>query len=231
MADTIRFALGDPEGLSSLSWRVWVTREGDAYIACRDNYRELKVSLHQSGRWRIGLTTEGAEATKHLRPPGVDRAWDVWSRPTATEGVIIGYRILFLPSEFAVSPTIRQTLDWTRVEFVGAPPAGWITVATVSINDPEVVMLVEGAGDQAASFLDLPNGHRLQLTFHTEILGDDFRRSIARGYQDALRKTLAAGVAAPPQGRLFITGNRGDERFAVEVNVTRPEPDPLRLSN
>jgi len=62
---TIRFALGEASGLSSLSWRVWVSG-ADAYISCRDNYRVLKVSLHRSGRWRIGLTSAGADATAHF---------------------------------------------------------------------------------------------------------------------------------------------------------------------
>jgi len=226
---TIRFALGEPEGLSSLSWRVWVNQNGDSYIACRDNYQELKVSLHRSGRWRIGLTVEGANATAHLRPAGEDRAWDVWDRPPSSGGITVGCRILFLPSEFSVTPELRRTLNWKHVEFLGVPVTGWITVATVSINEPGAEMLVDGAGDQAAGFLPMPTGERLQLTLHTEILGEDFRRSIATGFQRALSQMMVTGTRPPPESRLFITGARGGARFAVEANVTRPDPDPLRL--
>jgi hypothetical protein len=226
---TIRFALGDPKGMSSLSWRVWVTPAGDAYIGCRDNYQVLKVSLHRSGRWRMGLTADGAAATAHLRPPGADRAWDVWDRPDAVGGVTIGYRILFLPSESVVTPALRQSLDWKKVEFLSVPMSGYITVATVSINDPDVQMLVDGAADQAAGFLDMPDGKRLQLTLHTEVLGEDFRCAIAAGFQQGLALMRAAEVVAPSEGRMIITGTRGDARFAVEARVGRPDPDPLRL--
>jgi len=105
---------------------------------------------------------------------------------------------------------------------------GYITVATVSINDPGIDMRVDGAGDQAAGFLDMPDGKRLQLTVHTEVLGDDFRRAIADGYQLMLAQMRAADVPVA-EGRLLVTGSRGDSRFAVELNTVRPEPDPLRL--
>jgi hypothetical protein len=59
---TLRFAVGDSVGLSSNSWRVWAKRDDDVYIVCRDNYKELKVSLH-GHRWRVGVTDVGAKAT------------------------------------------------------------------------------------------------------------------------------------------------------------------------
>ena len=33
----VRFAVGDPNGVTSNSWRIWTSKHGDVYIACRDN--------------------------------------------------------------------------------------------------------------------------------------------------------------------------------------------------
>ena len=56
-----RFAIGPPDGLTSNSWRIWSTKHGDVYISCRDNFTEAKVSLHTSGRWRMGFTSQAIE--------------------------------------------------------------------------------------------------------------------------------------------------------------------------
>ena len=58
----VRFAVGPTkDGLTSNSWRMWTEKRGDVYdlyLKCRDNFREAKVSLHASGRWRMGFTEE-----------------------------------------------------------------------------------------------------------------------------------------------------------------------------
>jgi hypothetical protein len=229
MASELRFALGGEHGLSSLSWKVWA-HGPDAYIACRDNYKELKVSLHGE-RWRVGVTGEKAAATAHLRRPGQDRAWMVWDRPAPEDGVTVGYRLLFFPSESTLTPAMRAGLKWRGVEFVGVPARDWITVVTISINEPGVVMAVDGAGDQAAALLDMPAGRRLQVSFHTEILGSDFRDAVAQGYRTTLQHMSEEGVPVVADGRLFVTGMRGADHFACELNVTRPSPDPFQLNS
>ena len=50
----LRVAVGTPTGPSTHSWRVWV-QDQDVYVKCRDNLRELKVSLHASGIWAGGI--------------------------------------------------------------------------------------------------------------------------------------------------------------------------------
>jgi hypothetical protein len=62
----IRFAVGHPDGLTSNSWRVWTSPAGDVYISCRDNFKEAKVSLHASGRWRMGFTEKAVEKNARL---------------------------------------------------------------------------------------------------------------------------------------------------------------------
>lgn len=45
-----RFAIGDAEGLTSNSCRIWVGSITDVYLAFGDMFKEAKVSLHASGR-------------------------------------------------------------------------------------------------------------------------------------------------------------------------------------
>jgi hypothetical protein len=73
----VRFAVGPPNGLTSNSWKLWANRKGDVYIACRDNFKEAKVSLHASGRWRMGFAASALIKKVNL-PPVQNRAWEVW---------------------------------------------------------------------------------------------------------------------------------------------------------
>jgi hypothetical protein len=68
-------------GMSSNSWRFWTERTGDAYLACRDNFKEAKVSLHTSGRWRMGWDANAVAKNPALLDSGQDRAWEKWEQP------------------------------------------------------------------------------------------------------------------------------------------------------
>lgn len=69
----VRFAVGAPDGLTSNSWRLWTSKAGDIYLKWRDSMGETKMSLHASGRWRMGLTDEAVRARPGLVPAGRDR--------------------------------------------------------------------------------------------------------------------------------------------------------------
>jgi len=60
---TLRFAMGSPNGPRSSTWSIiGHKRTRDLYIGCRSNMHEVKVSLHESGRWRFGYTAVAAAA-------------------------------------------------------------------------------------------------------------------------------------------------------------------------
>lgn len=224
----LRFAVGDPTGLSSNSWRVWTKQDGDVYICCRDNYGEFKVSLH-GDRWRCGFSAQGAAATAHLRPGGEDRAWDKWERPASASGVTIGYRLAFVASELAMGPAARRKNNWDKVEFLGGPPAGGLTLVTVTINEPNVEWEVSGG---TARFLDLPGDGRVQVGIQSGPLTPHFRRDLQISYRRALQ--ISSGISdemkAYPTARILLTGeDPSGAHFATEVFYHRPHPDPLEL--
>lgn len=90
----IRFAIGTPMGPSTNSWRVWVQGR-DIYVKCRDNFGEVKASLHASGNWRFGFTEEFSASIPYLLPDGQDRVWTKW-RPGLEDPLqpVIGLQIV-----------------------------------------------------------------------------------------------------------------------------------------
>lgn len=74
--EPLRFALIMKNGLTSHSWKVF-THGGDAYVVCRESMREIKVSLHESGRQHIAFT----KGSGHEMTPG-SRFWNTWSEPS-----------------------------------------------------------------------------------------------------------------------------------------------------
>lgn len=100
----VRFAVGSPDGLTSNAWKIWTSKHGDIYIACRDNFKEAKLSLHASGRWRMGFTTEAVSKVGDLLPKDQNRAWSVWDKPRATlpAETVRAFQLIFPTSELGV---------------------------------------------------------------------------------------------------------------------------------
>ena len=89
----LRFAVIMKNGLTSHSWTV-VTHGGDAYVACRESMKEVKVSLHESGEQHIAFT----KGSGHEMTPG-SRFWNRWSQPSPQRrppapSVVFGYRVI-----------------------------------------------------------------------------------------------------------------------------------------
>ena len=71
----LRFAVIMKNGLTSYSWNIF-TRGGDAYVVCRETMKDIKVSLHESGRQHIAFT----KGSGHEMTPG-SRFWNTWTEP------------------------------------------------------------------------------------------------------------------------------------------------------
>lgn len=140
----IRFAIGDPNQLSTYSWRIWTQKEknkdvSSIYIMCRDIFKEVKVSLHPSGKWRIGFQTEAIKRNSSLIQPNENRAWDVWeSPPEQLPQTKIAFRLLFAQRDVAVTPGQRVEKKWSKVTFIEAPPKGKLTAITLFITKGDI---------------------------------------------------------------------------------------------
>jgi hypothetical protein len=174
----VRFAVGAPNGITSNSWKVWSTKSG-VYIACRDNFRETKVSLHNStdphasSRWRMGFSNESLPKIAHLRSDDENRAWEVWDEPAATlPGTVVAFRLFFPTSELAVGPELRAPNKWKNVIYVESAPPGKLTVLTlfVTLGTPELAH--ESEPSFRLALFDVGNGRFAQLIAHGEPEGD-----------------------------------------------------------
>ena len=74
-APKVRVRGGQADGPQSAVWLAWTTqRTSDVYVACRHIAANLKVSLHQSGHWRLAYTPGYLLQSGQSGDPSVDRA-------------------------------------------------------------------------------------------------------------------------------------------------------------
>ena len=84
----LRFAV-KVGGYTSNGWRVW-TERSDAYICCRDDLQDIKISLHRSGRQHVAFRAEsGLEMT-----PG-SRFWNQWREPPHQSPAVPSFKLVF----------------------------------------------------------------------------------------------------------------------------------------
>lgn len=218
----IRFAVGSPSGLSSNAWRVWTTKAGDVYIACRDNFKEAKVSLHTSGRWRMGFTTEAISSNPKLLGWDQNRAWEVWDKPPeALPETVIAFRLIFPTSELAVRPEERDPSKWQKVIHIEAAPPGKITVLTLCITRGDLVLRHESEPSFCLASLDIGNGFHAQLVAHGDPVGD-LPDLIERCVYEAHQLAASAGVQVPDNSYGYFFGHRNDgSRFLLGARLTR----------
>ena len=80
-----RFTVGTPGGARSALWRLWeVKKTSDVYLWVRSLGRFQKVSLHQSGDWRLQWTTP--KVAEERGSGGPNRILAKWPRPAAMDG-------------------------------------------------------------------------------------------------------------------------------------------------
>ena len=205
----VRFAVGDPEGKTSNSWRVWAEGD-DVYLACRDNARETKASLHGSGRWRFGFTGEAALARPDLVPPGTDRAWEVWDRPAEqVPGITRALDLVFVNSELALEPVDRDHKLWRKNVFLPPAPNGYAGMATVFYTAGPRPVPATGPDIWVAD-LALPRGEHAHVVYHTEPDSGAGTELIRREAARYLAEADRAREALPETGYLYVLGNRPD---------------------
>lgn len=218
----VRFAVGPPDGLTSNSWRLWVGKKGDIYLKCRDNFREAKVSLHVSGRWRFAYTSEAIERDGSLIVPGENRAWDVWDEPPPTlPSTIAAFKLLFPISELAVQPAQRRRKEWRDVIHIEPASSPKMTVVTLFITDEQIELKHESEPSFCLASLPIGNGRRAQLVAHVDAEGNLIE--VLEHHITVMRQQCeAAGQAIPTSAYSYLLGQLPDScRFLVGARVNR----------
>lgn len=115
---SIRVAVVADDGRRSTTWRIWGSKNhDDVYVAGRESAEVVKVSLHESGRWQHGFTTEAVR--QGAARPGENRHFHRWDKPEPiAPGITLGLRVLLANSELRSGEVGRQSK-----EVIVAPPA------------------------------------------------------------------------------------------------------------
>jgi hypothetical protein len=197
--------VGTPKGVSSNSWKIWV-RRFDTYVACRDNFREFKVSLHASGIWRVALTKETVAARPELFSGG-DRILHKWSPDLSSRKPVIGFQLIVMNAGLYLQK--RQRRGWpTSVVFV-EPPSNpeemtILSVTIVQSRDPLVLL----ANQRSAVISLIPLGSdRTVQTVATHSINSGIESLVRDSFERFLR---SYDGAIPTRGLFFVHGHRED---------------------
>jgi hypothetical protein len=216
----VRFAVGLPDGLTSNAWRVWTGKHGDVYIACRDNFKEAKVSLHTSGRWRMAYTSEAITKNISLLSGEENRAWEVWDKPPATlPGVVTAFHLVFPTAELAVRPEQRVPDEWKNVVYIEAAPPGQMVNVTLFVTVGDPILQPEYGRSFRLASLAITDGRCAQLVAY-EAPEANIPTIITRCVSEARAKAQSDQIDLPPEAYGYFFGRRDDgSRFIVGARV------------
>ena len=154
----IRFAITMKNGLTSNAWGVRVEGTGDVYIYCRDNMKEVKISLHRSGKQHIAFTKGSGHETK----PG-SRFWNQWWEPPPQRPPVPTFKLVFPGWAISLNEKDRKKLreKWDTNQVLIEGDDELLTVVSFFILDEGLVPLQEGLPSAPIGILSLRPGKDL----------------------------------------------------------------------
>ena len=87
----INFSVLRSDGLSSYRWGVKTSRNGDAYVYCRDVGTAEKITFHASRKQHVSITPKTAAHA------GMDRFMNQWTEPKFGQKAIAMFSLIFPP--------------------------------------------------------------------------------------------------------------------------------------
>lgn len=220
--DVILFAVGTPMGPRSSVFRIWsAPGKSDVYITSRVVRGEFKASLHQSGKWRIGFTSEHVAGPNPLIPPTKDRALLKWSRPTPFDnGVTNAFQIIVPATEVTnFSPPDTDEIIW-----VPRPGDDFETMFYVTFTST-TTRVTDWPGKRAmntgliGSFV-LANGDTVWITTLDIPLRDSTTHVLKLRREQMREEIEKRGITAKPgELRSLAIGVENDVGFFAEVAI------------
>ena len=159
--DTLRFAVGTRTEARSSVWRLWVTRD-DVYLAVRMMGQYLKVSLHESGDWRIAWTAN-RDLKEELRADRIIRRWR--RPPEFTPGWTQGPSVV-IPATSLQRPLPAHVDEGAKVVWHRPPKPGKKLQFMILISRPGARITsvrFPGLSFQTVGQIKLTNGNRVWL--------------------------------------------------------------------
>ena len=171
---SIRFGVTDSKGNRSATWNCSAAKppKNDIYLACREIGSIIKVSLHQSGIWRLAYEENFFEDNfGKIDEIDKDRAIEKWSKPPEiAPGVTLAFRVV-VPWNSVRTPienSIKQNTCW-----VNKPPDGYAIEFYLLITAKGVKTTgwpgKDGMNSQLAGSFQLGSGENVWVVYR-EIL-------------------------------------------------------------
>ena len=129
----INFAIRKRSGLTSNAWGIKVKKTGDAYIYCRDNMKEQKVSLHASGKQHISFH----ENAPHMAGHKGSRFANQWWEPQHDSEAVATFKLVFPPWGIGLDADQRNSSrsTWNRNHVLIEGHDKFLTVISFIIMD------------------------------------------------------------------------------------------------
>jgi hypothetical protein len=208
-----RIQLTDGIDRCSTVWVVFSARRGtDVYICPRMLGGAVKVSLHQSGSWHVGLT---AESAAHVGS-GESRHWDIWKRgEDLAPGALRAWYLLIPHQELRVAAHDPKAY---KLPPVGPEHAAAIEFLMMSNKGPTIVFddahiigrwHLEGRDESC-----LVVARRIAWTSEQQAGANAAR-------QQAVAQAEAAGIPQKAEQRYYFHGyDTQGVRFGLELAAT-----------
>lgn len=152
----------------------------DVYVAARNLAGAFKVSLHESGRWRVAFTNP----ENPLIPEGQDRAVYKWQRPDElAHGVTRAFEIGIPATEVAVPP--EPIKHHAETLWFAPPPKGEAANFDVFLASPGFDLSEGWPGRDAMNArlifdTQMSNGHQVFVLMHTAPMPQAIRDAFAQ---------------------------------------------------
>ena len=208
-----RIQLSGGPGRCSTVWAIFSAKHGaDMYICPRMLRGAVKVSLHQSGSWQVGLTAE--------RPADPcssgSRHWDIWKRgEELAPGTVRAYYLLIPDQELRLTDQDSKAHKLPPVGPENAASIEFLMMSnegpTVSFDDAHVVGRWH-LGKRNESCLVL--ARRIPWTSEQQTWANSAR-------EQAVAQAEADGIPKKKEHRYYFHGhNAQGVRFGLELTAT-----------
>jgi hypothetical protein len=160
----------EPNGPRSQLWRVWTgARNSDVYIGARPVAGEVRVSLHESGKWRFAFTEKHQQGPAPLIGLEEDRAKHKWDRPPEFAPGLTRAFIIIVPASELRAPKAPDPLV-KPAHWLEPPPEGHQVEIDLFLSaHPAKDDSWPGKNAMGTEFLyrqGLPNGEVLYVVSH-----------------------------------------------------------------
>lgn len=225
-----RFGVRSEDGRHSSIWSIWADHpsrggkaKNDVYLSSRTLAGTLKVSLHQSGDWRIAFTSEYAKSQIESGIwPEQARRLDQWQRPAFKNNGILKALSILVPSsdleDYPQNISNSKPVSWITTSAVGTTIEFWVIFSKVAYelgNWPYKSKL----GTKCLDSFPLANGEIVWIVYGDINTGKHLMENI-RMWKNQVRDSNKDKDLAHKKGlRLMMLGTADDgTRLLVEVS-------------